>query len=730
MIRDLKNAFSDILWGSLLSYSQVFFSKSKIFSVFILIITFIHPYVGLSGFLCSFMALLFAWVFRFYRETIRNGYYGYNSLLVGLGLGAMYQFTYPLFFVLIFAGFLTLVIQTVFERILQKYSLPALSLPFVVSLWILLLAVRQGTWFPLSEHNVFFLNNIFELGGPIFLSFYECMNTHWLPTSLQYLFISFGSIFFQDNVLAGVITFIGLILFSRIAASLAILGFFSAFYFMMLIGIDINNISIFFVGFNFILTAIVLGGVFIIPSIYSYLWAVFITPVGVILTLGLSQILNTWQLSVLSLPFNLIVLFFLIALRTRSEGGRKLIETLVQEFMPEKNLYLNLNYRQKKGINFSNTHLFLPFWGEWMVWQGYNGAYTHKDLYQHALDFVVTHRGKTYKNSGIALDDYYTYNKLVCSPGNGIVVKIIDGLEDNAVGDVNTLHNWGNCIVIKHGEHLYTQLSHLKKGSFKVREGEFVKTGQPLAHVGNSGRSPEPHLHMQVQLYPTVGSPTIEYPISRYMIIKDNLKELRINQIPKENEHVENVNILSSLARTFHFIPGMNIEVVYQDGEKTSVHQWEVFTDSFNHTYIFSHTTKSYASVYKDDISFYFTNFSGKRTDPMYHFYVSCFHIEFVSMPINTYEEEFPLHLIFPFYKTFIQDIFAPFVRFMKARYRMKIGSIAPQAAAFQIVTEKEEWILNRRINYSKSNIYIEEQRISKIEIGKYTLNLTFKNQY
>ena len=42
-------------------------------------------------------------------------------------------------------------------------------------------------------------------------------------------------------------------------------------------------------------------------------------------------------------------------------------------------------------------------------------------------------------------------------------------------------------------------MAHLQQGSARVREGEGVRRGQPLAAVGDSGNSLAPHLHFQVQ---------------------------------------------------------------------------------------------------------------------------------------------------------------------------------------------------------------------------------------
>ncbi|MFX7731938.1 M23 family metallopeptidase, partial [Acinetobacter baumannii] len=78
---------------------------------------------------------------------------------------------------------------------------------------------------------------------------------------------------------------------------------------------------------------------------------------------------------------------------------------------------------------------------------------------------------KTYRFPGNLPEHFYCYNKPVLAPADGTVVEIIDFIEDNEIGGNNTQQNWGNTIVIKHAEGLYTKLSHLTKHSFKVAKG-------------------------------------------------------------------------------------------------------------------------------------------------------------------------------------------------------------------------------------------------------------------
>lgn len=62
----------------------------------------------------------------------------------------------------------------------------------------------------------------------------------------------------------------------------------------------------------------------------------------------------------------------------------------------------------------------------------------------------------------------------------------------------------GNHIVLDLGGGVYAALAHLRRGSVRVRPGDRVAAGQPLAECGNSGNSSEPHLHFQLMDHPSV----------------------------------------------------------------------------------------------------------------------------------------------------------------------------------------------------------------------------------
>ncbi len=85
------------------------------------------------------------------------------------------------------------------------------------------------------------------------------------------------------------------------------------------------------------------------------------------------------------------------------------------------------------------------------------------------------------------------YGAPVVAPASGVVERI-----SNQTG-------YGLVLEIDHGNGIETKYAHLS--AVKVREGQHVTRGEPIAAVGNSGLSTGPHLHYEIHVDSKVVDP-------------------------------------------------------------------------------------------------------------------------------------------------------------------------------------------------------------------------------
>lgn len=128
-------------------------------------------------------------------------------------------------------------------------------------------------------------------------------------------------------------------------------------------------------------------------------------------------------------------------------------------------------------------------------------------------------RTATCRKSGSArLADYYIYRQPVLAAAAGVVVETADAYPESqsippgywspeeankvvnrltkAIGTRNS--HGGNYIIIRHSPGEFTYYGHLSQHTLKVKVSDRVKAGQPIALVGSTGYSSEPHLHFQL----------------------------------------------------------------------------------------------------------------------------------------------------------------------------------------------------------------------------------------
>ena len=714
--RFIASLKENILLSTLNSYSIIFFLDNKLLAFGLLIVTFFNFYAGFSGLVATLAAVIIANSMGFDKLQLRKGLYSFNALLLGLGMGTFFDPGIVYFSLLLLAVLLTLILSVTLGGWLGKHGLPHLSIPFVIGFWLIVLPSSSFVNLGLTQRNIYWINEAYSVGGSQLVNFLQSIDSLSFNKMADTYLRSLSSIFFQNNILSGLLIAVLLLISSRIAFSLSFAGFLSAYFFASFIGSDTTGFSYYNIGANYIMTAIAIGGFFVIPSRKSYLWAILLVPLTSLVLLFLTKLFGEIQLPVFSLPFSIVVILFIYFLMLRKKIS-SLVLTPIQHYSPEINLYTYINNKSRLSqLLYFPFHL--PFWGEWIVSQGHEGKFTHKGDWSHAYDFMLLDEEmKTYSSNGLLCENYHCYNKPVLSPADGIVEEIIDQIDDNEIGKTDTVNNWGNTIIIRHMTGLYSQLSHLRKGTFKVAKGDQVKRGDFLATCGNSGRSHQPHLHFQVQSSPKPGAKTLNYPISYYLKTNNSGNTLTTFSIPEEGEMISDLHANTLLKNSFGIRPNSVLKFSSTDengNEKTE--SWEAYTDAYNNNYLYCSETESSAYFVNDGSMFYFTTFYGEKESLLYYFYLTAFRVLLGYYEHLEIKDELALNAIFnKNILVWLHDFIAPFTKRVRASFSIlpteTDDALMPQY--LKLSSKIDLSIFGRIQNESSGTIILKDNRIN-----------------
>ena len=122
---------------------------------------------------------------------------------------------------------------------------------------------------------------------------------------------------------------------------------------------------------------------------------------------------------------------------------------------------------------------------------------------------------------------YGIYGEQVYAPCTGQVVAALDGVPDMQVPQMDRQHMAGNHVLLR-CKNADVLLGHFKTGSVKVATGQQLTVGQPIANVGNSGNTGEPHLHIHAQRAGTAAEPLSGDPLpvrfnGRFLVRNDRV---------------------------------------------------------------------------------------------------------------------------------------------------------------------------------------------------------------
>ncbi|XHS76327.1 M23 family metallopeptidase [Burkholderiaceae bacterium UC74_6] len=107
-------------------------------------------------------------------------------------------------------------------------------------------------------------------------------------------------------------------------------------------------------------------------------------------------------------------------------------------------------------------------------------------------------------------EDWVGYGQEVLAVADGVVVDARDGVLDGkpltpleGPDDLTARTLYGNFVILKISPGVYAHYAHLRSGSLKVRAGQRVQRGTPIAQLGQTGSAGAPHLHFHLSDRPT-----------------------------------------------------------------------------------------------------------------------------------------------------------------------------------------------------------------------------------
>ena len=231
--------------STLNSYSIILFSNNKMLAFLLMFVTFMTPKIGLIGLGFVFFFHLLLVRLGYSKTEIRSGVLGFNALLVGLSIAYSYEinkFFIGLFFI---ALLISIVIIIWCKNYFGKYHLPFLTVPFFIIVNIISLSTKSFDVFNVNMDFVFQENTLVGLQQNNWYQFVHSLDLISIPHHFKVYLITLSTVFYQKTVLGGIIILVGLFIYSRIAVLYSFIGFYSALFFYMIMGGNLENLTYF-----------------------------------------------------------------------------------------------------------------------------------------------------------------------------------------------------------------------------------------------------------------------------------------------------------------------------------------------------------------------------------------------------------------------------------------------------------------------------------------------------
>jgi urea transporter len=245
------------------------------------------------------------------RALIRAGLFGFNGILVGIALAFFFEFDLLLAVYIVLGAVVSTIVMMALINLLGPWEMPALTAPFVLTTWLMLFAVYQ---FGFLHPTELIAPATPDPAASVQTELRELATGTGGLTAANLahgFFRGVGEVMFEDNLLTGVIFLAAIAVNSRISAAFAALG--SAVGLLTALALGGEGFTAYhgLYGFNAVLCAIAIGGLFFVLTWKSAVYALLAAAFSVVAFAGIAVLLSPIGMPALTAPFVLTTWLFL-----------------------------------------------------------------------------------------------------------------------------------------------------------------------------------------------------------------------------------------------------------------------------------------------------------------------------------------------------------------------------------------------------------------------------------
>ena len=261
------------------------------------------PQVAVGGFVAVVAGTLAAYGLRVEEAGLKAGLYGFNAYLVGLALATFMAPSTTMWVYVVLGSAVSVVVMLALSNVLKTWSVPALTAPFVLTAWLLLLATNafsglEGGALPPVGDIV-----------PIERAAADPLR---VGDFVAGVLTSITQVFLKGHGPAAALLLAGLAVNSVASAVFAVAGAVVAVITAHLLGAESDLVTAGLLGFNPVLTAIALGAVFHRPGLRAVVYTLVAAVLSVIVQGTMMALLMPFGIPTLTAAFVLVTWLFLL----------------------------------------------------------------------------------------------------------------------------------------------------------------------------------------------------------------------------------------------------------------------------------------------------------------------------------------------------------------------------------------------------------------------------------